>query len=112
MGCPYASDYVWKHHVPVGREFGISDDELSAIRGGRFAGFVERERALLELTEEMVNRRTVSAAGWARYGQLVPARDLVDLITLISQYVLFALANNVLQVPLEPALTGDPGLAD
>ena len=112
MGCLYASDYVWKHHVPVGREFGISDDELSAIRSGRFAGFVERERALLELTEEMVNRRTVSAAGWARYGQLLPARDLVDLIALISQYVLFALANNVLQVPLEPALTGDPGLAD
>jgi len=42
----------------------------------------------------------------------LPARDLVDLIALISQYVLFALANNVLQVPLEPALTGDPGLAD
>jgi alkylhydroperoxidase family enzyme len=112
MGCLYASDYVWKHHVPVGREFGISDDELAAIRSGSFAGFGERERVLLELTEEMVNRRTVSAASWAQYGQRLPARDLVDLIALISQYVLFALANNVLQVQLEPALAGDPGLTD
>ncbi len=112
MGCLYASDYVWKHHVTVGREFGINDAELAAIRGGTHDGFGERERALLELTDEMVNRRTVSAAAWAQYGRSLPARDLLDLIALISQYVLFVLTNNVLQVQLEPALADQPGLGD
>ena len=112
MGCLYASDYVWKHHVTVGREFGIDDAELRAIRSSRYDGFGERQRALLELTDEMVNRRTVSAAVWAQYGRALPARDLLDLIALISQYVLFALTNNVLQVPVEPALAGQPGLGD
>ena len=112
MACLYASDYVWKHHVPVGREFGISAAELAAIRSSTYDGFGERERALLELSDEMVNRRTVSAAAWAQYGRSLPARDLLDLIALISQYVLFALTNNVLQVPLEPALASEAGLGD
>ena len=34
MGCLYASDYVWKHHVPVAQEFGISDAELDACAMG------------------------------------------------------------------------------
>ena len=112
MGCLYGSDYVWKHHVPVGREFGIDDTELAAIRSGGYDGFSEREQALLTLTDEMVDQRTVAAATWDRYGRLLAPREVVDLIALISQYVLFALTNNVLQVPLEPALMGEPGLAD
>jgi 4-carboxymuconolactone decarboxylase len=112
MGCLYGSDYVWKHHLPVGREFGIDDTELAAIRSGGYDGFSDREQALLTLTDEMVDQRTVAAATWDRYGRLLAPREVVDLIALISQYVLFALTNNVLQVPLEPALMGEPGLAD
>lgn len=112
MGCLYGSDYVWKHHVPVGREFGISDAELLAIRRGDPSGLPAREQALLALTDEMVNQRSVSAASWSRHGALLQPRELVDLVALISQYVLFALTNNVLQVPLEEALAGQPGLAD
>ncbi|MEN9314401.1 MAG: hypothetical protein RIS35_794, partial [Pseudomonadota bacterium] len=46
MGVLYRSDYVWKHHVKVGREFGITDDELHALRHGKYdAVGVERDRA-------------------------------------------------------------------
>ncbi len=112
MGCLYASDYVWKHHVPVGREFGIDTTELAAIRSGIYDGFTAQEQALLVLTDEMVERRTVLAATWALHGPRLEPPVVVDLIALIAQYVLFALTNNVLQVQLEPALAGEPGLAD
>jgi hypothetical protein len=36
---------------------------------------------------------------------------VVDLIGLVSQYVLFALTNNVLQVPLEASMPSVPGLS-
>lgn len=49
IGCLYASDYVWKHHVPVAKEFGASDGEIEAVRMGRFEAFNGLERALLTL---------------------------------------------------------------
>ena len=110
LACLYNSDYVWKHHVPVGREFGIDDDELAALLRADFGGFAPRERALLELSEQMLNLRTVTPGCWAEYGVGLQPREVIDLIGLVAQYVLFALANNVLQVPLEPPLAGEPGL--
>lgn len=112
MGCLYASDYVWKHHVPVALEFGISGEELAALRQGRFEAFGQRERDLLELCEAMVCRRTVSPQEWEAHGRGLSPQEVVDLIGLVAQYVLFALTNNVLQVPLEAPLQAAPGLAD
>ena len=68
IGCLYASDYVWKHHVLVAKEFGASDEEIEAVRMGRFEAFNGLERALLTLTEAMVEERTVSAELWSEYG--------------------------------------------
>ena len=95
---------------------------IGRLRSGVYDGLPPQERALLVLTDEMVERRTVLPTTWAVHGRLldppvvVPAVVVpavaVDLITLIAQDVLFALTNNVLQLPLEPALAGEPGLAD
>lgn len=112
MGCLYGSDYVWRHHLPVAREFGVTEAEIGALRQGRLEDFGERERALLNLTEAMVRDRCVPAAIWAEHGQRLTAREVVDLIGLVAQYVLFALTNNVLQVPLEEPLRRLPGLAE
>lgn len=108
MGALYSSDYVWRHHVPVAREFGVSAKEIQALQEGRFEGFAGRERSLLSLTDAMVCERWVSAEVWALHGRALSPQEVVDLIALVAQYVLFALTNNVLQVPLEdPLLEGD-----
>jgi hypothetical protein len=102
---------VWKHHVKVGREFGINDAELDAVRQGSYASLpVERERALLELTDAFVNDRCLSPEMWKRTRDVLESRDFVDLISLVSQYVLFALTNVCIQVQLEPAVAGLPGI--
>lgn len=111
MGVLYRSEYVWKHHVRVGREFGIGDVELDAVRNGAYTALAERERAFLELTDAFVNERALPPELWSRTRDILGARDFVDLITLVSQYVLFALANVCLQVQLEPALADLPGIA-
>jgi alkylhydroperoxidase family enzyme len=78
---------------------------------GRFEAFSGLERALLTLTEAMVEERTVSAELWTAYGSQLSPQQVVDLIGLVSQYVLFALTNNVLQVPLEASMPSVPGLS-
>jgi len=111
MAVLYRSEYVWKHHVKVGREYAIGDAELDAIRQGSHAAFAApRERALLELTDAFMNERSLSPALWNRTKDILAPRDFVDLISLVSQYVLFALTNVCLQVELEPAVAELPGV--
>lgn len=111
MGVLYRSEYVWKHHVKVGREFGIDDAELEAIRRGTYDAFTApRERALLELTDAFMKDRSLSPALWNRTKDILAPPDFVDLISLVSQYVLFALTNVCLQVQLERAVAELPGI--
>jgi 4-carboxymuconolactone decarboxylase len=111
MAVLYRSEYVWKHHVKVGREFGVNDAELDAIRHGSHTGFaVPRERAFLELTDALVNERSLPAELWNRTKDVLRSQDFIDLISLVSQYVLFALVNVCMQVQLEPGVEGLPGI--
>ena len=111
MAVLYRSEYVWKHHVKVGREFGINETELDAIRQGFYNAFTaERERAFLELTDAFVNDRSLPPELWNRTKDVLSPRDFVDLISLVSQYVLFALTNVCMQVQLEPAVADLPGI--
>lgn len=110
MACLYGSNYVWKHHVPVGHEFGVTDAELDAVEAARFDGLRPRERALLALTDELVEARTIRAAAWKEHASVLDRTALVDLVSLVSQYVFFALMNNAFQVEIEPALAEVRGL--
>jgi 4-carboxymuconolactone decarboxylase len=101
MGVLYASNYVWMHHVPVAREFGVSEDELHAVRTARYGALPARERALLALTDELVEARTISREAWTVNRPLLGDVEIVDLVQLVAQYVLFALMNNAAQVSVE-----------
>lgn len=111
MAVLYRSEYVWKHHLKVGREFGINDTELDAIRQGSYTAFAtERERAFLALTDAFVNDRSLSPELWNRTRGVLGSRDFVDLISLVSQYVFWALTNVCMQVQLEPGVADLPGI--
>ncbi|MFM1824001.1 MAG: hypothetical protein RI967_2267 [Planctomycetota bacterium] len=113
MAVLYGSDYVWRHHVPVGREFGVTEAEFDAIEAGDASAFASpRERALLTLTDEMVEARTVRREAWDAHAGALDPTALVDLVSLVSQYVFFALMNNAFQVEIEPALASVRSLRD
>ncbi len=111
MAVLYRSEYVWKHHIKVGREFGVNDTELDAIRHGSYTAFAAaRERAFLELTDAFMNDRSLSPELWKKTKDVLRSHDFVDLISLVSQYVLFALLNVCMQVQVEPAVAELPGI--
>lgn len=111
MGSLYNCNYVWKHHVPVAREYGVNDEELDAVKSSPIPSvFSARENALLMLTDEMVEHRTIRNEAWKKYGGELKESEMVDLISLVSQYVLFALLNNAIQIEIEEPLKEIPGL--
>jgi len=111
MGCLFRSNYVFKHHVPLAREFGVSEAELQAVRDGYYDGFPPREAAMLTLTDEFMDTRMLSQATWTKYNTTLSATEVVDLIGLVSQYVLFGLLNNVAQVQVEAPIASVTGIA-
>ena len=111
MAVHYRCNYVWKHHVPVAVEFGVTQEELELVRKFPLpSGFSAREEAMLILTDYLVNDRDLTDEIYAKYGRELKGPELVDLISLVSQYVLFALMNNVLRVDVESSLEGITGL--
>jgi 4-carboxymuconolactone decarboxylase len=111
MAALYGSNYVWKHHVPVAHEFGVTEREIHAVRVADLDAIASpRERALLALTDELVEARTIRAEAWSAHASLLSRRELVDLIALVSQYVFFALMNNAFEVEVEPGVAGVAGL--
>lgn len=112
VGVLSGSNYVWMHHVPVGREFGITEDELHAIRTVRYRRFPPREQALLALTDELVEARTIRRPAWDTHRAHLRDVEIVDLVNLVGQYVFLALINSALQIAVEKGIAGTPAIDD
>lgn len=105
MAFHYNCNYVWKHHIPVAKEFGVNDAEINAVKTKSLPEiFSSREEALLVLTDELMENRNLSDELWNKYKSQLKDSEVIDLISLVSQYVLFALTNNVMRVKIESAL--------
>lgn len=111
MAVHYRCNYVWKHHVPVAIEFGMTEDLLTGVKGFPLPPiFNVRDEALLVLTDELVTQRDIRDAVYEKYHSHLTDSELVDLISLVSQYVLFSLINNALRIEIEPAFEDVDGL--
>ena len=111
MGFLYHCNYVWKHHFPVAKEYGVSEDQIMAVKTSPLPSvFSPREYALLMLTDELVEHRTIRDEAWSKWSNELKKSELIDLVSIVSQYVFFALLNNAMQVQIEEPLTKIPGL--
>ena len=107
----YKCNYVWKHHVPAAKEFGANDTEIDATKTSLLPTvFSAREYVLLNLTDEMVEHRTIRDDAWTKWNGSLKRSDLVDLVSIVSQYVFFSLLNNSIRIELEEPLKKIPGL--
>ena len=111
MGFLFNCNYVWKHHIPPAREFGVNDTEIAAVKTTPLPPvFSARENALLMLTDEMVEYRTIRDVAWSKWSSELKSSELLDLVSIVSQYVFFALLNNSFQIEIEEPLKTIPGL--
>jgi alkylhydroperoxidase family enzyme len=111
MGFLFNCNYVWKHHIPPAREFGVNDSEIIAVKTKPLPPvFSARENALLMLTDEMLEYRTIRDEAWSQWSGELKSSELLDLVSIVSQYVFFALLNNSFQIEIEEPLKTIPGL--
>ena len=81
--------YEWSHHIKLGREFGVSDDDIRALideTEGRTTTLDEPARLVLRAAREMTSDGEASEATFAALSRHLDAERLVDLVLTISFY--------------------------
>jgi alkylhydroperoxidase family enzyme len=103
------SEYEWGQHARIGKQTGLSDDEIRRIaRGPDAPGWDAFDATLLRAADELHDDSFIGDATWqalsVRYGE----QQLIDLIFTVGQYTLVCMALNTLGVQLED---GTPGFS-
>jgi len=83
------SRYEYSHHVKIGREFGVSDDDIRAITAetaGEVTGLDATSRAVLAAAREMTEGRAVSDETFDVIKAALDTECLTDLVITIAFY--------------------------
>jgi alkylhydroperoxidase family enzyme len=103
------AEYEWGQHVVIGRQCGLSDDEIHRIaRGPEAPGWSAFEATLLRAADELHGDACLSDATWRALAERYDTRQMIDVIFTVGQYALVSMALNSLGVQREPGVEGLP----
>jgi alkylhydroperoxidase family enzyme len=83
------SPYEWSHHIKIGRDFGVTDDDINGMIAdteGRPCALDDRVRTVLRGAREITLRGEASGETFAALGRLFDNECLVDLTVTIAFY--------------------------
>lgn len=101
--------YEWGQHVAIGRDAGLSDEEIQRIiEGPEAPGWSELDVLLLRATDELHSDAFVSDPTWKGLASHLSTQQLMDLVFAVGQYNLVSMVLNTLGVQLDEGVTGLP----
>ena len=99
------ADYEWAQHVQLGRDEGLTDDEIERIIVGPDAdGWAPLDKALLTAVDELIASARITDATWSALAEHYTKEQLMDLVFTIGTYELLAMAFNSFQLQMEDSL--------
>jgi len=105
VGYSCKSRYEYSHHVKVGRQFGLSDDDIRAVAAdtkGQKHNLEPLARTVLRAAREMVADLKPSASTYAELERAFSAEHLVDFILTVSLYCCVVRFLESFEVEVEP----------
>ncbi len=102
MGWLCRAEYEWGHHVAMGKDAGITADEIRRVATGANApGWSPFEAALLRAVDELHADSFINDSTWQALAQRYNEQQLLDLVFTAGQYKLVCMALNSVGVQLE-----------
>ncbi len=87
VGAVTRTEYEYSHHIELGRQFGLSDDDIRAVVAGPDAGsLTEVERLVLTATDEATTGVGIGAETFEALQGHLDEGMLVELTMTISYY--------------------------
>ena len=102
------ADYEWGHHQGIGRQAGLSDDEMATLAGPDAAGV---DPVLVAAADELHADSILSDETWAALAERYDEPQLIEVCMVVGQYHLVAFTLRSLGVQPEPGVASIPGAA-
>src|SRR6201991_3431615 len=99
------SPYEYSHHVKIGREFGVTDDEIRAIgeeTASRRTNLDSLSRTVLRAAREMTNDLAISDETFSTLEKALGRENVIDLTLAIAFYNAVVRLLGTLQIDVEP----------
>ncbi len=101
------AEYEWGQHVQIGKQCGLTDEEIERIKIGVEAeGWSEFDAALIRATDELHSDAMISDATWQTLAMRYNTQQMIDLVFAIGQYNLVSMVLNTLGVQLDAGIPG------
>jgi AhpD family alkylhydroperoxidase len=98
-------EYEWLQHVVLGRDAGLTDEEITRVTVGPTAGgWADLERALLSAADELIADAAIGDATWATLAAHLDAQQLLDVVFTVGAYDLVAMVFLSCAVPIDDDL--------
>jgi alkylhydroperoxidase family enzyme len=93
------SEYEREQHEKIGRDVGMSAEEVARVREGAGAlGWSGRQAVLIEATDALHAHQWIGDELWARLRAKFDERELIELCMLVGHYEMLAMTLNSLEV--------------
>ena len=110
VGWRSGSDYEFGQHTVIGKQVGLTDDEIARLARDGLDGWSDDDAALLAFADELCADNDVSDATWARLSKRWSDEQLMDLLVLAGFYRLVSGFLRSVRVQREPGTPGFPEL--
>ena len=99
------SPYEWSHHVKIGHDFGVSDDDIRALiddSAGKPTSLDDLSRTVLRAAREMTTDGAMADGTFATLQAALGNEQVVDLTITIAFYNAVVRVLATLQIDVEP----------
>ena len=98
------SPYEWSHHVKIGHDFGVSDEDIRALiddTAGKPTRLGDLEKTVLRAAREMTNDGAMAEPTFAALQQALGNELVVDLTIVVAFYNAVVRVLATLQIDVE-----------
>lgn len=107
MGWLCRAEYEWGHHVAIGKQVGLSDDDIKRIAEGPDApGLDAFEATLLRAVDQLHADTFISDSTWKALAERYNTQQVLDFLFTAGQYKLVSMVLNSVGVQLEEGFEG------
>ena len=99
------SEYEFTHHVKIGKEFGVTDDDIAALMietEGIQSKLEPLARAILKGAREMTRQLEMSMETFAEIKRHLSNEEMVDLVLTIAFYCAVVRVHATMKIDNEP----------
>jgi 4-carboxymuconolactone decarboxylase len=101
------AEYEWGHHGAIGKQAGLSDDDIKCVRGGPGAAGIDPfEATLLRAVDELHANTVIGDSTWKALAERYNTQQVLDLLFTAGQYKLVSMVLNSAGVQLEEGFEG------